>query len=158
AFSGHNMQSASSDKSATGAAPPDIQAAKRAVPSGLANKSESGAQRPSALVADDDPRARTLLAKLMTSWGYDVVAVSDCEQALDTLRRADGPGVAVLDRMMDGADGIEVCQRIRGIHNSRYIYIILLTSRDQQSDLIEGLSAGADDYLTKPFDPMELRA
>jgi PAS domain S-box-containing protein len=114
-------------------------------------------QRPSALVADDDPLARKLLVKLMTKWGYDVVAVSDGDQAIQALEQQNGPQLAVLDRMMDGADGIEVCQRVRSLRNSRYVYIILLTSRDQHSDRIEGLSAGADDYLTKPFDPSELR-
>lgn len=115
-------------------------------------------QRPSALVADDDPLARTLLVRLMSSWGYDVVAVSDGDQAIQALEQENGPQLAVLDRMMDGADGIEVCQRVRSLRNSRYVYIILVTSRNQQADRVEGLSAGADDYLTKPFDPLELRA
>jgi PAS domain S-box-containing protein len=115
-------------------------------------------QRLSALVADDDPIARKLLVRLMTSWGYDVTAVSDGDQAIQALAREDGPQLAILDRMMDGADGIEVCQRVRSLKNSRYVYIILITSKSQQADRIEGLSAGADDYLTKPFDPLELRA
>jgi len=112
----------------------------------------------SALVADDDPIARKMLVKLLTQWGYDVVAVSNGEEAIHELEKENGPELAVLDRMMDGADGIEVCQRVRAISNSRYIYIILVTSRDQQTERIEGLSAGADDYLIKPFDPRELRA
>jgi PAS domain S-box-containing protein len=113
--------------------------------------------RPSALVADDDPIARKLLVRLLSSWGYDVTAVSDGDQAIQALEREDGPQLAILDRMMDGADGIEVCQRVRSLKNLRYVYIILITSKSQQADRIEGLSAGADDYLTKPFDPLELR-
>lgn len=115
-------------------------------------------QRLGALVADDDPIARKLLVRLMSSWGYDVTAVSDGDQAIQVLEQEDGPQLAILDRMMDGADGIEVCQRVRSLKNSRYVYIILITSKSQQADRIEGLSAGADDYLTKPFDPLELRA
>jgi two-component system, NtrC family, sensor kinase len=115
-------------------------------------------QRLSALVADDDPIARKLLVRLMTSWGYDVTAVSDGDQAIQVLEQEDGPQLAILDRMMDGADGIEVCQRVRSLKYSRYVYIILVTSKSRQVDRVEGLSAGADDYLTKPFDPLELRA
>jgi PAS domain S-box-containing protein len=109
-------------------------------------------------VADDDPVARALLVKLMTSWGYNVVEVSDGDRAIEALDQENGPQLAVLDRMMDGANGIEVCQRIRSIRNSRYVYMILVTSRDQPADRIQGLSAGADDYIAKPFDPLELRA
>jgi two-component system, NtrC family, sensor kinase len=142
----------------SGQEPVVSQGAVGAFANGLASPNALPIQRPNALVADDDPVARTLLVRLISSWGYDVVAVSDGDQAIQALEREDGPQLAVLDRMMDGADGIEVCQRVRSLRNSRYVYIILVTSRDQQADRVEGLSAGADDYLTKPFDPLELRA
>src|SRR5882724_6347931 len=107
--------------------------------------------RPKVLVADDDPIGLTLLSTLLTKSGYDVHTATNGEDALRILQSNDGPNLAVLDWMMDGTDGIEVCQRIRAIQDSSYVYIILVTSRDQQSDRIEGLFAGADDYLTKPF-------
>jgi PAS domain S-box-containing protein len=114
--------------------------------------------RPKALVADDDAIGRTLLTTLLTKWGYDVITALDGDEALKVLQSQDGVQLAVLDWMMDGTNGIEVCQRIRAIPDLPYVYLILLTSRDQQADRIEGLHAGADDYLTKPFDPLELRA
>ncbi len=114
--------------------------------------------RPKALVADDDAIGRILLTTLLTKWGYDVITAPDGDEALKVLQSQSGVQLAVLDWMMDGTDGIEVCQRIRTIPDLPYVYLILLTSRDQQSDRIEGLHAGADDYLTKPFDPQELRA
>jgi PAS domain S-box-containing protein len=114
--------------------------------------------RPKALVADDDAIGRTLLTTLLTKWGYDVITAPDGDEALKVLQSQNGVQLAVLDWMMDGTNGIEVCQRIRAIPDLPYVYLILLTSRDQQADRIEGLHAGADDYLTKPFDPLELRA
>jgi PAS domain S-box-containing protein len=115
-------------------------------------------QHPSALIADDDPVSRKLLFNLMTSWGYDVTVVSNGDDAIRELEKTGGPQLALIDRMMEGIDGLEICRRVRSCRNSRYIYIILITSCAQQSERVEGLSAGADDYLTKPFDPLELRA
>jgi PAS domain S-box-containing protein len=146
------------EKIPSGQEPVVSKGASGAFANSLASPNALPIQRPSALVADDDPLARTLLVRLMSSWGYDVVAVSDGDQAIQALEQENGPQLAVLDRMMDGADGIEVCQRVRSLRNSRYVYIILVTSRNLQADRVEGLSAGADDYLTKPFDPLELRA
>ena len=77
--------------------------------------------------------------------------------ALETLLRPDGPRLAVVDWMMPGMDGLEVCRRIRQ-RTTPYAYVILLTARDRQEDVLTGLDAGADDFLTKPFDAVELRA
>jgi len=128
------------------------------VENGTQPKLGNGLSRPKILVADDDPIGLALLATLLKKSGYDVSTATNGQEALQVLQSKNGPQLAVLDWMMQGTDGIEVCHRIRAIQDLPYVYIILLTSRDQQSDRIEGLYAGADDYLTKPFDPLELRA
>src|SRR5439155_1751234 len=82
----------------------------------------------------------------------------DGAAAWDALQREDAPNLAILDWMMPGLDGLEICRRARGRTNARPLYIILLTARAQRQDTIDGLGAGADDFVTKPFDPAELRA
>src|SRR5438105_9976664 len=116
-------------------------------------KLRNGLAHPNVLVADDDPIGLALLATLLKKSGYEVSTATNGQEALNVLQSPNGPQLAVLDWMMQGTDGLEVCQRIRAIQDLPYVYIILLTSRDQQADRIEGLVAGADDYLTKPFDP-----
>ncbi|HVO80186.1 MAG TPA: PAS domain S-box protein [Terriglobales bacterium] len=110
------------------------------------------------LVVDDDEAVRDSMSCLLSSWGYDVVAARDGNEALPLLQAEDGPRLAVLDWMMPGIEGPEVCRRIRASQVSHYVYIILLTARGQRQDLIAGLDAGADAYLAKPADPAELRA
>lgn len=110
------------------------------------------------LVVDDDEAVLDAIAGLLTSWGYEVVPAKDGAEALPLLLAEDGPCMAVLDWMMPGMNGPEICRLIRATRTARYIYTILVTARGQRQDLIEGLGAGADDYLTKPLDPLELRA
>jgi len=111
------------------------------------------------LIADDDPVSRRALEATLTGWGYDVEVVNDGVQALGALLR-DGapPRLAVLDWMMPGLDGPEVCRTVRARSQGPYAWLLLLTARKKGSDLIAGLEAGADDYIRKPFDPGELKA
>ena len=109
------------------------------------------------LVADDDAVTSHLLEAQLTKWGYDVTTCSDGLAAEDSLKSDSGPQLAILDWMMPGMSGLSLCRSIREWKHERYIYTILLTARNQKEDLLEGLEAGADDYLTKPFDPNELR-
>ena len=117
----------------------------------------SEGERPSVLVADDDPLALRVTASCLTRSGYPVVTASDGIRALSLLREDEAPRLAILDWMMPGLDGIDVCRLLRQKGDEPYTYVVLLTSRERRSDLIAGLEAGADDYLTKPWDPSELR-
>lgn len=110
------------------------------------------------LIAEDDPVSRRMLQAFLTKWGYPVVAVSDGIEAARILEADDAPTLAVLDWMMPGLEGPQVCQRVREHPDRPYTYILLLTARSQKGDLLRGLESGADDYLTKPFDAQELRA
>jgi two-component system cell cycle response regulator len=110
------------------------------------------------LIAEDDPVSRRMLQAFLTKWGYLVVALSDGEEAARILEGDDAPTLAVLDWMMPGLEGPQVCQRVREHPDRPYTYILLLTARSQKKDLLRGLESGADDYLTKPFDAQELRA
>jgi diguanylate cyclase (GGDEF)-like protein len=110
------------------------------------------------LAAEDNPVFQTMLRNLLTKWGYEAVIVSDGDQAWRHLEGPDPPPLAILDWMMPGADGVELCRRVRASVREPYIYIILLTARTQSEDLVEGIEAGADDYLTKPFNAHELHA
>ena len=110
------------------------------------------------LLAEDSGVIRLLLQRVLTSWGYEVVFAEDGTQAWQILERPDSPRIALLDWMMPGLDGLEVCQRVRRAAREPRVYIILLTGKDQQKDVVRGLAAGADDYLRKPFDNAELEA
>jgi len=109
------------------------------------------------LIADDSIVSRHLLEATLRKWGYDVVVACDGTEALDILQQEHAPSLAILDWMMPGLTGPEVCREIRQRGPEPYIYILLLTSRSQKEDLIEGMEAGADDYITKPFDQHELQ-
>jgi two-component system cell cycle response regulator len=109
------------------------------------------------LVADDDPVSRRLLESSLERWGYEVVVAEDGISALAALRAPNPPKLAVLDWMMPGLDGVAVCREIRQSKDADYTYILLLTVKGEKGDVIAGLEAGADDYLTKPFDPQELK-
>ncbi len=109
------------------------------------------------LIADDDPIPRRLLQATLVKGGYDVVAAHDGVEAWQLLQSADAPKLAILDWLMPGMDGVEVCRKVRQRTEAPYIYLILLTGKDRKEDVIEGMDAGADDYLTKPFDPHELQ-
>jgi two-component system cell cycle response regulator len=110
------------------------------------------------LVAEDDASSRFRLETALRSWGYQVTSVADGRQAIAALARPDGPSLAVLDWSMPEADGLEVCRALRSNPAARYVYAILLTSHDRDEDVIAGFDAGADDYVTKPFNTKELRA
>ncbi len=110
------------------------------------------------LIAEDDPVSRRMLEAFLQKWGYHVVAAEDGLDALRILESEEAPPLAILDWMMPGLEGPEVCQRVRAHSDRPYAYILLLTARSQKDDLLRGLESGADDYLTKPFDAPELRA
>lgn len=109
------------------------------------------------LAAEDNPVFQSMLRTMLTKWGYQAVIARDGLEAWDALRDEDPPRLAILDWMMPGLDGVEVCRRVRGTDREPYIYILLLTARTDAQDLIDGMEAGADDYLTKPFNAQELR-
>lgn len=110
------------------------------------------------LIAEDDPIFRRALQARLEGWGYQVVVVEDGHKAWDLLEDQFVPDILILDWMMPGFNGIELCQRIRSKHLDRYQYILLISGKDEKRDVVEGLDAGADDYLTKPFDIGELQA
>ena len=109
------------------------------------------------LIAEDDSMSRFLLEKTLTGWGHEVVVTVNGDQAMKALQVSDPPTIAILDWMMPVIDGVEVCRKLRSAAQTSAIYVILLTAKGQRSDLLEGLTAGADDYLTKPFDAEELK-
>jgi CheY-like chemotaxis protein len=110
------------------------------------------------LIAEDDPTARLVLERTLSGWGYEVVSCRDGGEALAALGAPDPPRLAILDWMMPGLDGLEVCRTIRRTPGLGATYVILLTARGTKEDLVEGFRAGADDYVIKPFDRQELRA
>ncbi|HWT87888.1 MAG TPA: diguanylate cyclase [Candidatus Angelobacter sp.] len=110
------------------------------------------------LIADDDLLSRRMLRSTLERAGYDVVAVEDGTAATEALCEQNGPRLALLDWMMPGVDGPGVVRMVRVRRGQQYVHMILLTSRQSKEDVIAGLDAGADDYLTKPFNPQELRA
>lgn len=121
-------------------------------PTGLAG------QKLAVLVADDDPIYRKMLEKCLRNWNLSVITAANGQEAWDILQMKEAPKLVVLDWMMPGMDGIELCRKIRARKTAPYSYILLLTSRDEKQDLLHGLEVGADDYLTKPFDANELHA
>ena len=110
------------------------------------------------LVADDEMISRTVLASVLTRAGYDVTAVDNGDDALAQLTSVDAPQLAVLDWMMPGKSGIDICRALRADRARRYTYVIVLTARDSRDDRVECIDAGADDFLPKPVDQAELFA
>jgi two-component system, cell cycle response regulator len=110
------------------------------------------------LIAEDDATSRLLLKRVLESWGYEVEVTRDGDEAWRCLSDPDGPRLAILDWMMPGMDGVEVCSRVRTLETMQPPYIILLTSLGEKDSVIAGLEAGADDYLSKPYDAAELHA
>jgi DNA-binding response OmpR family regulator len=110
------------------------------------------------LIADDDRMSALMLQRTLESWDYEVVVVHDGAAAWERIAGGEPPALAILDWMMPGLDGVELCRRIRATPTLAPVHVILLTARTSQQDLVVGLEAGADDYLRKPFDPDELRA
>src|SRR4051794_17980188 len=110
------------------------------------------------LIADDNNFYRRALQLTLEEWGYEVVTAADGEAAWDLLRGPRAPKLAVLDWMMPGLNGPEVCRRLRALRCHEPTYVILLTSKSGKENAVAGLESGADDYITKPFDRDELRA
>jgi diguanylate cyclase (GGDEF)-like protein len=109
------------------------------------------------LIAEDEAVSRRMLAHFLANWGYEVVEARDGEEAWEKLQQENAPKLAILDWMMPGIDGIEVCRRLRAAERP-YTYVLLLTARQERQDVLFGLDSGADDYLTKPVDVAQLRA
>lgn len=110
------------------------------------------------LIAEDDPVSRRALEVILRRWDYDVLSVEDGAAAWEVLQRENAPKLAILDWMMPVLDGPEVCRRTQALGKPEPSYLILLTARGTKEDLVNGLQAGADDYVTKPFNREELHA
>ena len=110
------------------------------------------------LVAEDDLTTRTLLSGVLTRWGYEVVPADDGRQAWERLQEPEAPQLAVVDWVMPEMSGPELCRKLRAQERESPLFILLLTSKGEPQDIVEGLEAGGDDYLTKPPDNEELRA
>jgi two-component system cell cycle response regulator len=110
------------------------------------------------LVADDDPVSRRLMQGILQRSGYEVILAEDGVAACRELAKNDGPRLALIDWIMPEMDGLAVCREVRRRRDDSYVYIALLTARQANEDIVAGLEAGADDYLTKPCRPAELKA
>jgi DNA-binding response OmpR family regulator len=110
------------------------------------------------LIAEDNPIWRQMLKQNVSNWGYEAVVAEDGKEAWKILQRPDAPRLAVLDWQMPHMDGIDVCRHIKGCQTLPFTYVVMLTSRDAEEDMVAGLDAGADDYLTKPVEPKILRS
>jgi CheY-like chemotaxis protein len=110
------------------------------------------------LIADDDAISAQVLEATLRQWGYTVVVARDGLAAWEMLKAEDSPRLAILDWMMPGLEGPEVCRRVRALHRAVPTYIILLTAKRNAQDIVAGLESGADDYVTKPFDQAELHS
>jgi sigma-B regulation protein RsbU (phosphoserine phosphatase) len=108
------------------------------------------------VIAEDDPVSRKLVTTVIEMGGYRTIVANDGDEAILILRAQKKPCIAVVDWMMPGIDGAEICRRMR--ESGRSVYIIMLTARGTKKDAVEGIDHGADDYLVKPFDPDELLA
>ena len=108
------------------------------------------------VIAEDDPVSRELLSTMVSKWGFRCVVTRDGHEAMAAIRAEPGPVLAILDWMMPGMDGLEICQRVRQM--GKPAHLILLTARGAKENLVQGLESGADDYLVKPFDKSELLA
>jgi phosphoserine phosphatase RsbU/P len=122
------------------------------------NKPEGVREAPRILVADDDPVSLRVLQKALEKWGHEVTVARDGTKAWQVLTRPEAPRMAILDWMMPGMDGPTICRRIQAVSSVPAPYLILLTARTDQIDVVAGLEAGANDYVTKPFYQAELRA
>lgn len=110
------------------------------------------------LIAEDNAMYRAVLSRNVESWGHEPVVAEDGTKAWEILQRDDSPRLVILDWQMPGMDGIDVCRMVKRNPDHPFTYVVMLTSRDAQEDMVAGLDAGADDYLTKPIDPNVLRS
>ena len=109
------------------------------------------------LIAEDDAMSQIMLKAMVAKAGYDPILTGDGLSAYEVLSKPDAPKLAILDWMMPGMDGVEVCRKVREIKTSNPPYLILLTSRDNREDIVKGLKSGANDYIVKPYDVEELQ-
>lgn len=109
------------------------------------------------LIADDSATSRIMLRTSLSRWGYDVILAEHGAEAWEILAQPDPPNMAILDWVMPHMTGPEVCRRVRETRREPYTYILLLTSKNTKGETVEGLEAGADDYIVKPFDQHELQ-
>ncbi len=110
------------------------------------------------MIAEDEPISRRILETFLKECGYEVLSTSDGMEAWEIIRTTDAPKLVISDWMMPNMDGIELCEKIRGMEKTQYVYFILLTTKAEKKDIIQGLDAGADDFIVKPFDREELRS
>ena len=109
------------------------------------------------LIAEDNPEYRFLLQRLLTEWGHEVVITTDGNSAWQILKGRDAPPIAILDWLMPGMDGVDICRKVRAESEASFVYLVLLTGKAKQQDIIHGIDSGADDYLSKPFNHQELK-
>jgi len=109
------------------------------------------------LIAEDDPISRRILEANLLEWGYEVMVASDGAEALEIIQQPESPNLIISDWMMPRMDGLALCREIRNVEKSEYIYFIILTAKGEKRDIIEGLEAGADDFLSKPFNQEEMK-
>jgi two-component system, cell cycle response regulator len=128
------------------------------VPSEAAAGEGQSVQPKSVLVVEDSAVYRSMVASCLREWGYDVAVAEDGLKAWEMVQSGTMPNLLIIDWMLPGLDGIELCRRIRGRQTEPYPYVLLLSAEEKKQNLIDGLNAGADDYLTKPFDVDDLRA
>lgn len=119
---------------------------------------EGDALKMKILIAEDDAVSRHILEKFLKKWGYRVTVTENGNDAWDALMAANAPTLAVLDWMMPGLDGVDIVRKFRQERKDVPTYFILLTALSKKDYVVQGLAAGADDYVTKPFDQAELRA
>ena len=110
------------------------------------------------LIAEDDSTSRSILTAVLKKWGFEPIVTEDGGAAWDVLQMPEAPGLILLDWNMPGLDGLEVCRRLRKLDSRNPPYVILLTARGEKGDIVRGLEAGANDYVSKPYDHEELQA
>lgn len=110
------------------------------------------------MISEDDATSRLMLEAVLKQLGHEVVSTSDGRETMEALELTDHPRLIILDWMMPVVNGLDICRRVRQKTDRRQPYIIILTSRGEKSDIVEGLMAGADDYIAKPFELEELKA
>lgn len=109
------------------------------------------------LIAEDSLVSRRLLESTLTRWGHEVIATSDGDEAWRVLQAGERPALAILDWMMPGMDGLELCRRIREMPDLSPLYVILLTAKGTRDEVLDGCNAGINDYLVKPLDSLQLQ-
>lgn len=110
------------------------------------------------MIVEDDAISRRILESFLTKWGYEAISANDGLSAWEIMRDPGAPNLVISDWMMPNMDGVELCEKIRAMEKTEYTYFILLTTKMEKRDIIEGLESGADDFIVKPFDHQELRS